>query len=242
MRPARAVVINLARRTDRLAAFQQRWQVLPGSAGVPLDVFTAIDTGSDLGCLRSHQAVLSAAAAAAFDATAPLLVLEDDAVFAEQLVLSHLPEPPAGWELAWLGGRHFAPPLPLAATEGDAAAYGKAAPKDPSPAKPPKDPSPAAKPPKDPSTAKPSPWYRPVAMIGTHAYLVARPEQAAAAIAEATAMKDPVNGTCTALSASSLVQYVHLPHLVGQDAGSSDIRPATYPRQRFWQPPIGGNT
>ncbi len=89
-----AVVINLDRRPDRLAAITARWEAL--DTGVPLQRFPAID-GGDAGCLASHLAVLSGH-------EGPLLVLEDDAVFAEHFTLDLTP--PQHWDVLWLGGQH----------------------------------------------------------------------------------------------------------------------------------------
>lgn len=185
MRPARAVVINLARRPDRLQAFTPRWSAL--GLDIPLDVYTGVDTGGDEGCLRSHCAVLTAGYAQ------PLLVLEDDALFAAEFTADL--NPPKDWDLLWLGAFHRFPPQPVTGV-----------------------------------------WHRPVSTLATHAYIVRDPAQLAAAMKDATAMRNP-HGRGSAISLSPLTQYVHVPHLVGQAAGFSDIAGRLYPQDRFWQPP-----
>jgi hypothetical protein len=97
--PARHAVINLADRPDRLTAFGIRWALAAGN--LPITVFPAVDGRPErdpaYGCLRSHLFVLEAG-------PGPVLVLEDDAVFAPQF---HLPlSAPVDWDVLWLGCRH----------------------------------------------------------------------------------------------------------------------------------------
>lgn len=95
-----AVVINLVSRPDRLASFTARWNA--ANTGRPFHVQPAVaHTNGAIGCLASHLAVLQ-------DHPGPLLVLEDDAVFADNFTLD-LPAPP-DWQVLWLGGQHRMPP------------------------------------------------------------------------------------------------------------------------------------
>ncbi len=96
------VVINLARRPDRLRAFTNRWQAT--NLDLDFEVFDAVDTGTPAGCLASHIKVLSSF-------PGPLLVLEDDACFGPEF--TPFVEPPRDWRIAWLGGQHLTPPMPV---------------------------------------------------------------------------------------------------------------------------------
>lgn len=114
MIPTQAVVINLKRRPDRLKAFAQRWSKL--EVDLPMTVFQAIDgretgvpeywqeSAGAYGCYLSHQAVLRQ-----FDG--PLLVLEDDAVFAYDFPIVLNAQPEVEWDVFYLGGMRnaFAP-------------------------------------------------------------------------------------------------------------------------------------
>lgn len=97
MIPARVVVVSLARRADRLDGFAARWSA--AAAGIGYQVLTADDRPGDpvAGCYASHVAALRSG-------PGPVLVLEDDAVFAPAFTLD-LPEPPARWRLLRLGGK-----------------------------------------------------------------------------------------------------------------------------------------
>lgn len=119
MTPAVAVVISLARRADRLAAFRDRWEQV--GLGVPLLVLTATDQATHpppdagwnryppgaWGCWDSHIRALRLTCG-------PVLVLEDDAVFAPRfgVVLTQLTLP-ATWDVVHLGGQHVVTPTPV---------------------------------------------------------------------------------------------------------------------------------
>ncbi len=112
-----AVVISLARRPDRLAAFYDR-------LGGRLDAlpYPAVDGQDDTppawwkttpgawGCYRSHRAVIDYAMAIDIDS---ILVLEDDATFvpdfADRLAALELP---ADCGQLYLGGQHLTKPEP----------------------------------------------------------------------------------------------------------------------------------
>lgn len=98
------VVINLTRRPQRWADFQTRWEASAEAHRSP-HRFEAVDRPArgHLGCLESHLAVLTSF-------PGPLLVLEDDAVFAPSFTLDL--SPPQDWAVAWLGGQHRAAPHP----------------------------------------------------------------------------------------------------------------------------------
>jgi hypothetical protein len=100
-----AVVINLARRPDRLAAFGRRFTA--AMPGMPVRVVTAVDTGTGAGCLASHLHVLATS-------VGPTLVMEDDCTFAPEFTadLDAL-DPPPDWDVLWLGGQHKYHPLPV---------------------------------------------------------------------------------------------------------------------------------
>lgn len=118
-------VINLARRPDRLAGFLSRWRYAAPSLAVT--VHQAADRPgqidgqqwppghadceqrcwtrpADVACLASHLGVLDTY-------SGPLLVLEDDACFAEDFTLDL--HPPPDWDVLWLGGQHLAAPTPV---------------------------------------------------------------------------------------------------------------------------------
>lgn len=116
------VLINLARRTDRLENFQVRW-VEAGMAETPVRVLEATDeirTGrppdprwasypvGSYGCWDSH---IRALAGIEFG---PVLILEDDAVFAENFSAAlHALSAPSDWEVLHLGGQHVIRPFPV---------------------------------------------------------------------------------------------------------------------------------
>ncbi len=114
-----AIVINLPRRPDRLASIRSRWAQLhtsralrvhpavDGQTGLPPDAHQAVRRQPGIyGCWASHRQVLAAA-------DGPPLVLEDDAVFAPHFLAAvEAIEPPADWDLIYLGGQHVRPPQP----------------------------------------------------------------------------------------------------------------------------------
>jgi len=116
----RVVVINLAKRSERLARFTRLFEAWPFK---PPQRFEAVD-GMQLtlpayknrgpgawGCMLSHQAVLASAIA---DKVTSLLVLEDDAHpvpdFAERAA-DFLAKAPSDWDCLMFGGEHLMPPL-----------------------------------------------------------------------------------------------------------------------------------
>jgi hypothetical protein len=118
----RVVVINLARRPERLARFwsvlgdwpfarPQRFEAVDGMAvGIP----DGWDKGAGAwGCMLSHRAVLDSAIQ---DGIGSLLVLEDDAYpvtgFA-RLAREFLEQVPTDWDCLMLGAQHLQPPLPI---------------------------------------------------------------------------------------------------------------------------------
>jgi hypothetical protein len=121
----RVVVINLRRRPDRLAAFQNsiagcNWPFIAPT------VFEAIDGnqvpvpdkwsagGGAWGCMQSHRQILERAIQ---DDVNALLVLEDDACFQTNFraaVERFLATVPSDWDQLMLGGQHMIPPEPVA--------------------------------------------------------------------------------------------------------------------------------
>ncbi|MFA7673963.1 MAG: hypothetical protein WCY62_08965 [Clostridia bacterium] len=90
----KAVVINLARRRDRMFLFQEN------KFPFPIDRFDAIEANPGwLGCTQSHLEVLK------IYKERPLLVLEDDTILIQswsivEKAISQLPE---NWDALWLG-------------------------------------------------------------------------------------------------------------------------------------------
>jgi len=116
----RVVVINLAKRSERLARFTRIFEAWPFK---PPQRFEAVD-GLQLklppcknrgpgawGCMLSHQTVLASAIA---DKVSSLFVLEDDARpvpdFAARAT-EFLAKAPSDWDCLMFGGEHLMPPL-----------------------------------------------------------------------------------------------------------------------------------
>lgn len=118
MIPATAIVINLARRADRLETFIARWK--DAGLDVPLEILDATDEATQKppdpwakfprgawGCWDSHRRALARAGS-------PALIMEDDCVFQWNFApaLAELTAP-SGWEVIHLGGQHLVRPDPL---------------------------------------------------------------------------------------------------------------------------------
>ena len=127
----RVVLINLARRPDRLERFQRyvdqvNWpfadiEVFPAIDGDKVGVSSRWKTGGgSWGCMRSHTRILEQAL---MDDVASIFVLEDDAYFPRprsfaQEVIQFLAQVPADWDALMLGGQHVGrdgirPPEPV---------------------------------------------------------------------------------------------------------------------------------
>lgn len=120
----RVVLVNLARRSDRLAAFRSRQSSHGWSLPEP-EIFAAIEGdrvgvptyyragGGAWGCLRSHVTVLERAV---MDGVGTILVLEDDLTWMGGAWddLSRFMEcVPSDWEQLMLGGQHMTDPVPV---------------------------------------------------------------------------------------------------------------------------------
>jgi GR25 family glycosyltransferase involved in LPS biosynthesis len=119
----RVVVLNLARRPERIERF---WQTLGDWPFRKPERFEAID-GSAVtvppewkmgagawGCMLSHRQILRSAIA---DGLESILVLEDDALPSpnfNSLIASFLSNVPADWDCLMLGGQHLHTPKPIA--------------------------------------------------------------------------------------------------------------------------------
>jgi hypothetical protein len=115
----RVVVVNLARRQERLSRFRQRLDDWPFKQperfeavdGLAVGVPAVWDKGAGAwGCMLSHRAII---AAAIRDGVSSLLVLEDDArpvanfsLLAEEF----LTKVPGDWDCLMLGAGHLLPP------------------------------------------------------------------------------------------------------------------------------------
>jgi hypothetical protein len=121
----RVVVVNLARRPERLEKFwsllgdwpfkkPERFEAIEGQS-IPMPAKWTAGVGA-WGCQLSHRAVLDRALA---DGLKNVLVLEDDAYpvvgFAQQ-VQKFLRSVPNDWDCLMLGAQHLRPPIPI--TEG----------------------------------------------------------------------------------------------------------------------------
>lgn len=94
--PTTATVITLTTTPDRLAAFMAGWAA--AGAPLPLNVHCSPLAPDPMkGCFDAHVATLTAS-------EGPLLVLEDDAVFAPEFTLEM--EWPDDADLYYLGGEH----------------------------------------------------------------------------------------------------------------------------------------
>lgn len=210
-----ALVINLDRRPERLAALQrqlgQRW---PDHWPEPLRV-AAVD-GSNVevppqwrasagawGCLCSHVNALQRAWLKGWQ---QVLILEDDAVLTEDFAVvapAWLTNLPDNWQLAYLGGQHMQPPQ-LLISEGYEGC---------------------------PGTVQPSEVRR------THAYAV----QGQTTLRNLLGYLQTVR-TLEADEAlwhfadySQLACYAPSYWLVGQASGASDISPVVHSDTRWWE-------
>jgi len=119
----RVVVMNLARRPDRLERFRDSivdWpfkkpQVFEAVDGLAIGAPAGWDKGPGAwGCLLSHLRIVSQAIT---DGVLSLLVLEDDAFPVENfgsLASEFLHKVPQDWDCLMLGAHHLAKPKPLA--------------------------------------------------------------------------------------------------------------------------------
>ena len=114
----RVYVLNLDRRPERWAAFQERlpvdwpfltperWVAEDGLAGIPPAYWTR--KPGAWGCFRTHVALLRYAVRAKLRS---VLILEDDAVFVEgfgEKVQAFLKYVPDDWDHLYFGGQHYA--------------------------------------------------------------------------------------------------------------------------------------
>jgi hypothetical protein len=122
----RVVVVSLARRPERLAAFLERAAAACPYITDNLDVEAAVDgqicqppdwwktTSGAWGCYRSHVRIIEDALQAGLES---VLVFEDDATFVDGFrdkAVAFLEALPADWRQAYLGGQHLARPAPVA--------------------------------------------------------------------------------------------------------------------------------
>jgi hypothetical protein len=118
----RVVVINLARRPERLARFTQLFEAWPFKTPQRFEAFDGSqllvpdhwDKGPGAyGCSLSHQAVVTSAIA---DKVSSLFVLEDDAYpvpnFTDQAA-DFLNKVPGDWDCLMFGAGHLRPPVPI---------------------------------------------------------------------------------------------------------------------------------
>lgn len=101
---AAAVVITMTTTPDRLERFQQGWADV--GAPLPLEVHTT-ESAADpyVGCWLAHCDVMRA------HRRTPVVIFEDDAVFAPDFTLALSPPAAPRWDLFYFGGHHFLKPL-----------------------------------------------------------------------------------------------------------------------------------
>lgn len=119
----RVVVINLARRPERLARLRERFGDWPFAAIQRVEAVDGFRVAEPAtwtkgpgawGCMLSHRAVLRSAIAAGVSS---LLVLEDDACPAAafaQRAADFVQLVPGDWDALMLGGEHLRVPEPIA--------------------------------------------------------------------------------------------------------------------------------
>lgn len=104
--PESAIVITTSDRSSkqRVAAFHERWDAIDASKELPLTVFMGkVMSSPVIGCFTSHRDAL-------LTATSPVLMLEEDALFAPEFTLDvAYPDDAA---LFYFGGEHMMPPQP----------------------------------------------------------------------------------------------------------------------------------
>jgi hypothetical protein len=120
----RVVVINLARRADRLSRFsartEQNWPFAMPQRFEAMDGLTLTPppqwkkSAGAWGCLQSHRKVLDTAIA---DGVSSLLILEDDAYPVDDLAVEahrFFNNVPQDWNCVMLGAEHLSPPIRVA--------------------------------------------------------------------------------------------------------------------------------
>lgn len=119
----RVVVVNLARRADRMTRFwealgsdwpfrtPERFEAIDG-ASIPIPAEWKRGAGA-WGCMLSHRQIIRSAIA---DGLESVLVLEDDAVPIEGFgaaAVDFMSRVPADWDCLMLGGQHLQRPVPI---------------------------------------------------------------------------------------------------------------------------------
>jgi len=120
----RVVVVTLARRPDRLAAFEARLAAASQYLAAELEVEPAVDglvcqppdwwktSPGAWGCYRSHVRIIEDALRECLES---VLIFEDDATFVDDFTpkaIAFLEALPADWGQAYLGGQHLAKAFP----------------------------------------------------------------------------------------------------------------------------------